>query len=43
MRIAVLCSDLGVRVPGEKGASLHLCAISTALARTGNDLSLIHI
>ena len=43
MRIAVLCSDLGVRVPGEKGASLHLCAISTALARTGNDVMLVGV
>ena len=28
MRITVLCTDLGVRVPGDKGASMHLQSIT---------------
>jgi glycosyltransferase involved in cell wall biosynthesis len=43
VRIAVLCTDLGVRVPGEKGASLHLSAIARALARIGNEVMLIGV
>lgn len=43
MRVASLCSDLGVRIPGEKGASLHLQAITTALARGGHDVMLIGV
>lgn len=43
MRVAVLCSDLGVRVPGEKGASLHLAAITNALSRSDNDVMLIGV
>jgi glycosyltransferase involved in cell wall biosynthesis len=43
MRIAVLCTDLGVRVPGEKGASIHLAAIATALSRAGNRVALVGV
>ena len=43
MRIAVLCSDIGVRVPGPKGASLHLQAITSALAAIGHDVLLIAV
>ncbi len=43
MRIAVLCTDLGVRVPGTKGASLHLCAIASAFSRLGHDVKLIAV
>lgn len=39
----MVCSDLGVRVPGTKGASLHLQAISTALARAGHDVLLVAV
>lgn len=38
MRILVCCTDLGVRVPGTKGASLHLAAIATAFADLGHDV-----
>ena len=43
MRIAVVCSDLGVRVPGTKGASLHLESISRALADLGHDVLLVGV
>jgi glycosyltransferase involved in cell wall biosynthesis len=43
MRIAVLCSDLGVRVPGDKGASVHLAAVATALSRAGNTVMLVGV
>jgi glycosyltransferase involved in cell wall biosynthesis len=43
MRIAVVCTDLGVRVPGEKGASIHLAAIARALARAGNRVALVGV
>lgn len=43
MRIAVLCTDLGVRVPGTKGASLHLCAIASAFSHLGHDVKLIAV
>jgi glycosyltransferase involved in cell wall biosynthesis len=43
MRIAVICTDLGVRVPGEKGASIHLAAIATALSRAGNRVALVGV
>jgi len=43
MKIAVLCTDLGVRVPGTKGASLHLCAISNAFSRRGHTVKLIAV
>ncbi len=43
MRIAVLCSDLGVRVPGHKGASLHLQQFTSALAQVGHEVLLIGV
>lgn len=43
MRIAVVCSDLGVRVPGTKGASLHLTSISRALQDVGNEVLLVGV
>ncbi len=41
MRITVLCTDLGVRVPGDKGASMHLQSISRAFATIGHDVQLL--
>lgn len=43
MKIAVVCTDLGVRVPGEKGASVHLTAIAQALKGVGHDVMLIGV
>jgi glycosyltransferase involved in cell wall biosynthesis len=43
MRIAVVCSDLGIRIPGDKGASVHLTAIATALSRLGNEVALVGV
>lgn len=43
MRIAVVCTDQGVRVPGAKGASLHLAAISSAFAALGHEVLLIGV
>lgn len=43
MRIAVVCTDLGVRVPGTKGASLHLASITTAFARAGHTVLLVGV
>lgn len=43
MRIAVLCTDLGVRVPGTKGASLHLSAIATAFSNLGHTVKLVAV
>ena len=40
MKILVACTDLGVRVPGDKGASLHLAAITSAFAEAGHDVLL---
>lgn len=43
MRISVLCTDLGVRVPGDKGASMHLMSITSAFAAVGHDVQLIGV
>ena len=43
MRIIVVCSDLGVRVPGEKGASIHLSAITNAFHDLGHEVLLIGV
>lgn len=43
MRIAVLCSDTGIRVPDTKGASLHLVAIASALSRLQHDVLLVAV
>ncbi|MDQ1632950.1 MAG: hypothetical protein QOC80_2922 [Frankiaceae bacterium] len=43
MRIAVVCSDTGIRLPGSKGASLHLAAVSNALAGLGHEVLLLGV
>jgi glycosyltransferase involved in cell wall biosynthesis len=43
VRITVLCTDLGIRVPGEKGASMHLMSITRALADIGHEVQLIAV
>lgn len=43
MRIAVVCSDLGVRIPGTKGASIHLDAITRAFAELGHQVLLVGV
>lgn len=43
MRIAVVCSDLGVRLPGAKGASLHLEAISRAFQEVGHEVLVVGV
>lgn len=43
MRIAVLCTDQGVRIPGTKGASLHLLAITRAFAQLGHEVLLLGV
>lgn len=42
-RILVLCTDLGVRVPGPKGASLHLQAVTRGFAALGHDVLLVAV
>ena len=41
MRIALLCSDLGIPLGGVKGASVHLRAVASALLRMGHQVSAI--
>lgn len=43
MKIAVLCTDQGVRIPGTKGASLHLLAITRAFAQLGHEVLLVGV
>lgn len=44
MRIAMLCTDLGIRVPDEsKGASIHLVSVARAFRRAGHDVLLIGV
>ena len=43
MRITVLCTDLGIRLPGEKGASMHLASITSAFAAVGHDVQLVGV
>ncbi len=43
MRITVLCTDLGVRVPGDKGASMHLQSISRAFTAIGHEVQLVGV
>ena len=43
MKIVVACTDLGVRVPGNKGASLHLTSITKAFAEAGHDVLLVGV
>jgi len=41
VRIALLCSDLGIPLGGVKGASVHLRAVATSLLRLGHQVSAI--
>ena len=41
MRIALLCSDLGIPLGGLKGASVHLRAVASSLLRMGHQVSAI--
>lgn len=43
MKIAVVCSDMGIRVPGDKGASIHLQSITKAFASLGHDVLLLGV
>ena len=43
MKMTVLCADLGIRVPGGKGASVHLQAITRALADVGHQVQLVAV
>ena len=43
MRITVLCTDLGIRVPGDKGASMHLSSITSAFAAIGHEVQLVAV
>ena len=44
MRIAMLCTDLGIRVPDDtKGASIHLLSVARALSRSGHDVLLVGV
>jgi len=43
MRIAVVCSDTGIRIPDAKGASLHLQGIVSALVEIGHDIRLVGV
>ena len=41
MRLLYACSDFGIRPDGVKGASIHLRAITAALASRGHEVRLI--
>ena len=41
MRIALLCSDLGIPFGGVKGASVHMRAVASSLLRMGHQVSAI--
>lgn len=41
MRLLYVCSDWGIRPDGTKGASIHLRAITLALARRGHEVMLL--
>lgn len=43
MRIAVVCSDIGIRIPGSKGASIHLQSICSAFAEQGHEVLLVGV
>ncbi|MBT9257921.1 glycosyltransferase [Phycicoccus sp. MAQZ13P-2] len=43
MRVLVLCTDQGVRVPGSKGAALHLRAVAEAYAALGHEVLLLGV
>lgn len=39
----MICSDIGVRVPGNKGASIHLQSICSAFTSLGHDVLLVGV
>lgn len=41
MRLLYVCSDFGIRPDGTKGASIHLRAITRALAEAGHEITLL--
>ena len=41
MRIAYLCSDFGIPICGDKGAAVHVRALSQALQDLGHELLLV--
>lgn len=41
MRLAYLCADRGIPLGGNKGASVHVRAISQALAERGHDVNVV--
>ena len=41
MRLLYVCNDFGIRPDGVKGASVHLRAVTAALASLGHELSLL--
>jgi glycosyltransferase involved in cell wall biosynthesis len=43
MRILMLCTDPGIRLPGRKGASLHLQAVLKGLVKAGHDVRLVAV
>lgn len=44
MRIGMLCTDLGIRVPDDtKGASIHVLSIARAFRRAGHDVLLVGV
>lgn len=44
MRIAVLCTDQGIRIPDDgKGAAIHLLAITRAFQRLGHEVVLVGV
>lgn len=43
MKIAVICSDIGIRIPGSKGASIHLQSICNAFTSLGHEVLLVGV
>src|SRR5215468_9400781 len=41
MDIAYLCADRGIPILGDKGASVHVRELTTALASLGNNVTLL--
>lgn len=41
MRVAYLCCDFGIPIFGTKGASVHICELTQALANAGCDVHLL--
>jgi len=43
MRLAYLCADRGIPLGGNKGASVHVRAVSQALAERGHDVNVVAV